>query len=87
MANVIKLCKGLDINLKGKAAAEVIAAKPSKVYGLVPDAFYGVKPKIVVKEGETVKAGDALFVDKLHPASGGEVRIACQRKGNAGGTW
>ena len=72
MANVIKLCKGLDINLKGKAAAEVIAAKPSKVYGLVPDAFYGVKPKIVVKEGETVKAGDALFVDKLHP----EVKFA-----------
>ena len=72
MANVIKLCKGLDINLKGKAAAEVIAAKPSKVFGLVPDAFYGVKPKIVVKEGETVKAGDALFVDKLHP----EVKFA-----------
>ena len=72
MANVIKLCKGLDINLKGKAAAEVIAAKPSKVYGLVPDAFYGVKPKVVVKEGETVKAGDALFVDKLHP----EVKFA-----------
>ena len=72
MANVIKLCKGLDINLKGKATAEVIAAKPSKVFGLVPDAFYGVKPKIVVKEGETVKAGDALFVDKLHP----EVKFA-----------
>ena len=72
MANVIKLCKGLGINLKGKAAAEVIAAKPSKVYGLVPDAFYGVKPKVVVKEGETVKAGDALFVDKLHP----EVKFA-----------
>ena len=62
----------LDINLKGKAAAEVTAAKPSKVYGLVPDAFYGVKPKVVVKEGETVKAGDALFVDKLHP----EVKFA-----------
>ena len=72
MANVIKLSKGLDINLKGKAAAEVVNAKPSKVYGLVPDAFYGVKPKVVVKEGETVKAGDALFVDKLHP----EVKFA-----------
>jgi len=72
MANVIKLSKGLDINLKGKAAAEVVNAKPSKVYGLVPDAFYGVKPKVVVKEGDTVKAGDALFVDKLHP----EVKFA-----------
>lgn len=27
MANLIKLRKGLDINLKGKAAAEVVAVK------------------------------------------------------------
>lgn len=67
MANVIKLKKGLDINLKGKAAASVSAAAASKVYGLVPDAFWGMKPKIVVKEGDQVKAGDALFVDKKHP--------------------
>ena len=67
MANVIKLKKGLDINLKGKAAAQVSAASASKVYGLVPDAFWGVKPKVVVKEGDEVKVGDALFVNKLHP--------------------
>lgn len=67
MANVIKLKKGLDINLKGKAAAKVSAANASKVYGLVPDAFWGMKPKVVVKEGDEVKAGDALFVNKLHP--------------------
>ncbi|MCR5313646.1 MAG: Na(+)-translocating NADH-quinone reductase subunit A [Bacteroidaceae bacterium] len=67
MANVIKLRKGLNINLKGKAAAQVSAVQPSKVYGLVPDGFYGMKPKVVVKEGDEVKAGDALFVNKLHP--------------------
>ncbi len=72
MANVIKLCKGLDINLSGKAAAEVTVAKTSGVYGLVPDSFGGIKPKVVVKEGSTVKAGDALFVDKQHP----EVKFA-----------
>ena len=67
MANVIKLRKGLDITLAGKAAQEVKALGASKGYGLVPDAFYGVKPKVVVREGDVVKAGDALFVDKLHP--------------------
>jgi Na+-transporting NADH:ubiquinone oxidoreductase subunit A len=67
MANVIKLKKGLDINLKGKAAAQISVARPSEVYGLVPDAFWGMKPKVVVKEGDEVKAGDALFVNKLHP--------------------
>ena len=67
MANVIKLKKGLNINLVGKAAAQVTSKKASSVFGLIPDAFTGVKPKVVVKEGDVVKAGDALFVDKLHP--------------------
>lgn len=67
MAKVIKLRKGLNINLKGKAEAKVVAIDASEVYGLVPDAFVGVKPKLVAKEGDVVKAGDALFVDKLHP--------------------
>ena len=36
-------------------------------YALVPDDFVGMKPKVVVKEGDVVKAGDALMTDKLHP--------------------
>ena len=67
MAKVIKLRKGLDINLKGKAAAEIATVKCPGEYALCPDDFYGVKPKVVVKEGDGVKVGDALFVDKLHP--------------------
>lgn len=67
MAKVIKLRKGLDINLKGKATAEIATVRCPGEYALCPDDFYGVKPKVVVKEGDPVKAGDALFVDKLHP--------------------
>ncbi len=67
MAKVIKLRKGLDINLKGKAALEIASVKCPGEYALCPDDFYGVKPKVVVREGDAVKVGDALFVDKLHP--------------------
>ncbi len=67
MAKVIKLRKGLDINLKGKATKETASVKCPGEYALVPDDFTGVKPKVVVKEGDAVKAGDALFIDKLHP--------------------
>ncbi len=67
MAKVIKLRKGLDINLKGKAALEMSAVECPGEYALVPDDFTGLKPKVVVKEGDSVKVGDALFVDKLHP--------------------
>lgn len=67
MAKVFKLRKGLDINLKGKATKETASVKCPGEYALVPDDFCGVKPKVTVKEGDAVKAGDALFVDKLHP--------------------
>ena len=67
MAKVIKLRKGLDVKLKGTAALETLPVKMSEEYALCPDDFCGVKPKPVVKEGDEVKVGDALFVDKLHP--------------------
>lgn len=67
MANLIKLRKGLDINLKGKAAAEVVAVKEPGFYALCPDDFTGVTPKVVVKEQEYVMAGGLLFIDKNHP--------------------
>ena len=67
MANVIKLRKGLDINLKGKAAEELSTVKEPGFYALVPDDFPGVTPKVVVKEQEYVMAGGALFIDKNHP--------------------
>jgi Na+-transporting NADH:ubiquinone oxidoreductase subunit A len=72
MANVIKLHKGLDIHLQGKAEEKLIQLKSNGQYALVPDDFEGVTPKVVVKEGDVVKAGDALFINKLYP----EVRFA-----------
>lgn len=71
MANVIKIRKGLDINLKGKPAGEYFTVKEPEIYAIVPDDFHGVVPKVVVKEQEYVMAGGPLFVDKNHP----EVKI------------
>lgn len=72
MANVIKLRKGLEINLKGKAREKKTSTQFSNVYGLVPEYFVGVTPKVVVKEGDRVLAGEALFVNKACP----EVKFA-----------
>ncbi len=69
---MIKLRKGLDINLKGLAEEKKIQLKSSGKYALVPDDFEGVTPKVIVKEGDKVKAGDALFVNKQYP----EVKFA-----------
>lgn len=67
MGNVIKLRKGLNLNLIGKAREELRTVKPCETYALVPDDFHLVVPKVVVKAGDRVKAGDVLFYDKNNP--------------------
>lgn len=72
MANVIRLRKGLDIRLAGQAEPRDVALKPGGKFALSPGCFPGLTPKVAVKEGDRVLAGDALFVDKRSP----EVRFA-----------
>ncbi len=67
MANVIKVRKGLDINLKGIASKKTLKTNTPEAYALIPDDFHGVTPKVVVKDGDRVKAGGVLFYDKNHP--------------------
>lgn len=67
MANVFKLRKGLDINLKGKAVKKKVICRESKLFALRPSDFTGVVPKVVVREGDHVLAGDALFANKQFP--------------------
>ena len=64
MDNLYKIKRGLDLHLKGVAATVCRKAPSSQVYALMPDDFHGITPRVVVKEGVKVKAGDALFVDK-----------------------
>ncbi len=70
MANVIKLRKGLDINLAGKAVKEKVATPQSTLSGLSPLSFPGITPKLSVKEGDHVLAGEPLFVSKQCPELG-----------------
>ena len=67
MANVIKLRKGLDISLKGKANEVLFTVDEPGIYGIVPDDFPGITPKVLVKPDEEVKAGTPLFYDKNNP--------------------
>ena len=67
MAEIIRLRKGLDIKLLGAPVKELTEVGLAESYALCPDDFTGVTPKPVVKEQQTVKAGEALFIDKNHP--------------------
>ena len=67
MANVIKIKKGLDINLKGKASDVLLKGGNSDTYAIVPDYYNGIIPKVVAKVGDKVKAGSVLMTDKNRP--------------------
>lgn len=64
MERLYKIKRGLDLNLKGQAALELVQVPASTLYALSPQDFQGVIPKVVVKEGGLVKVGSPLFVDK-----------------------
>ena len=86
MVKVIRTKKGLDIRLQGKAdKTKVLASASSKLYAMQPSDFVGVVPKLMVKEGDSVKVGTALFVNKAcasvsfpSPVSG---RVVSVRRG------
>ena len=67
MHRVVKISKGLNINLKGAPANEMTSVAAPKLYALMPSDFTRVTPKVVVKPEDAVKAGDALFIDKANP--------------------
>lgn len=65
MGRFIRLKKGFDINLAGKAALTLASKDQPETFVVKPTDFQGLyMPKVVVKEGDTVKAGAPLFHDK-----------------------
>ncbi|WP_452223274.1 Na(+)-translocating NADH-quinone reductase subunit A [Lacinutrix chionoecetis] len=83
MSNDIKIKKGLDIKLQGAAEKATENAIISNFYTVRPEDFHSVTPKLLVKVGEKVKAGQALFFDKANenvkfasPVSGEVIEIA-----------
>lgn len=67
MSKVIKLRKGLDINLVGSAEKVVTTAPASQLYALTPEDYVGVTPKLLVQVDQRVKAGEPIFFDKENP--------------------
>ncbi|PRY86564.1 Na(+)-translocating NADH-quinone reductase subunit A [Mongoliibacter ruber] len=83
MSKTVKLKKGFDIKLVGKAELQLEAFSPAKTFALKPTDFIGMqRPKVTVNEGDTVKAGTPLLFDKamdqvlyVAPVSGEVVEI------------
>ena len=66
MSQTYRIRKGVDIRLEGEAQKSLQNLGRSDVFAIKPPDFHGVTPKMVVKQGEAVKAGQAIFIDKYN---------------------
>ncbi|MBL7967959.1 MAG: Na(+)-translocating NADH-quinone reductase subunit A [Prolixibacteraceae bacterium] len=67
MSKVINLKRGLNIRLKGDAEKIFGTSIEADKVALKPTDFPGLSPKILVKAGQEVKAGEPIFFDKNNP--------------------
>tara|TARA_R110000787_G_scaffold96415_1_gene199703 strand:- start:8297 stop:9649 length:1353 start_codon:yes stop_codon:yes gene_type:complete len=68
MSKDIKIKKGLNIRLKGEASETLSNAPRSRTYVIRPSEFHLITPKLNVKEGAKVQAGDVIFYSKTNEA-------------------
>jgi len=64
MSTDIKIKKGLNIKLKGRAQNKLSSINRSKIFAIDPSNFHGIIPKMIVKVGDKVQVGDAVFYAK-----------------------
>ena len=63
-----KIKKGMNIRLTGLPSLEVEDVSSTDKVCIFPPEFLGTKPRLKVKEGDTVKRGTPLFYDKRNQA-------------------
>ena len=66
MSDHIKLKKGLDLPISGAALCKVTKTVAADVVAVKPTDFRGIVPRLLVHEGDPVKAGTPLFADKTN---------------------
>jgi Na+-transporting NADH:ubiquinone oxidoreductase subunit A len=66
MSKDIKIKKGLNIRLQGEAEKILSKAPRSRTFVIKPSDFHLITPKMVVKEGVKLNAGDVIFYSKTN---------------------
>ena len=64
---MIRIKKGLDIPIYGSPAEDIVDSKKSRSVAILGNDYVGMKPTMLVEEGERVKLGQPLFEDKKNP--------------------
>ena len=63
----IKMKGGLDVPLHGSVKNNNLDTNYTQFSAVLADDYFGLKPKILVREGDLVSKGDPLLEDKTNP--------------------
>ena len=64
MGKNVRIKRGMDINLEGQPSNDVHTVNAPATFAIKPTDFKGLLPKLQVRAGDKVSAGDCLFTDK-----------------------
>ena len=64
---MIRIKKGLNIPINGSPTEEIVDSTRSRSVAILGNDYVGMKPTMLVEEGDRVKLGQALFEDKKNP--------------------
>jgi Na+-transporting NADH:ubiquinone oxidoreductase subunit A len=82
---MIRIKKGLDVPIAGAPEQTIRAAPAVRRVALLGDDYVGLKPTMLVREGDTVQLGQPLFQDKKAPriqfTSPGSGRVVAVNRG------
>ncbi|OOY43526.1 hypothetical protein BOV91_03800, partial [Solemya velum gill symbiont] len=67
MSHTFKLKKGLDLPVEGRPSQVIEDGNKVETVAILGHDYVGMKPTMLVKEGERVKLGQALLEDKKNP--------------------
>lgn len=59
--------KGLDLPISGKPEQSIFDGNPVKSVAILGNEYVGMRPTMLVEEGQRVKLGQPLFEDKKNP--------------------
>ncbi len=68
MSNHIRLRKGLNVPLKGEAQDQISKTISPGIVAVKPTDFKAFNPRLLVKEGDEVKAGTPVLAHKMNPS-------------------
>ncbi|MDC0905505.1 NADH:ubiquinone reductase (Na(+)-transporting) subunit A, partial [Gammaproteobacteria bacterium] len=61
--------KGLDLPISGTPSADIDSSTTINTIAILGPDYVGLKPTMLVKEGDTVSSGQKLFEDKKNPGT------------------